>query len=157
MMIDELLRQLGDLVLGSVPTMILFVLLVLAYRFVLYGPLMRMLAERRERTQGAVEKAHAAIAAADAKSQEYEAKLRAARAEIFHRREQRLQQWNAQRESALASAREAARERVATARASIEGEADAARRQIEASVDQLAWQILRVVLPTDVTNAEGVR
>src|SRR5271170_7360939 len=156
-MIDELLRQLGDLVLGSVPTMILFVFLVLAYRFVLYRPLMRTLAERRERTLGALEKAHAAIAAADAKSQEYEAKLRAARAEIFHRREERVKQWNAQRESALASAREAARERVATARASIEGEADAARRQIEASVDQLAWQILRVVLPTDVTNAEGVR
>jgi len=156
-MIDELLRQLSDLVLGSVPTMILFVLLVLAYRFVLYGPLMRTLAERRERTLGAVEKAHAAIAAADAKSQEYEAKLRAARAEIFHRREQRLQQWTAQRETALASAREAARERVATARTAIEVEADAARRQIEASVDQLARQILRVVLSPDVINAEGVR
>ena len=154
-MIDELLRQLGDLVLGSVPTMILFVLLVLAYRFVLYGPLMRTLAERRERTLGAVEKAQAAIAAADAKSQEYEAKLRAARAEIFHRRELRLQQWNAQRESALASAREAARERVAAARTVLEAEAAAARRQIEASVDQLAGQILRVVLPPDVINAEG--
>jgi len=156
-MIDELLRQLGDLVLGSVPTMILFVLLVLAYRFVLYGPLMRTLAERRERTLGAVEKAQAAIAAADAKSQEYEAKLRAARAEIFHRRELRLQQWNAQRESALASAREAARERVAAARTVLEAEAAAARRQIEASVDQLAGQILRAVLPPDVINAEGVR
>ena len=118
-MIDELLRQLGDLVLGSVPTMILFVFLVLAYRFVLYRPLMRTLAERRERTLGALEKAHAAIAAADAKSQEYEAKLRAARAEIFHRRELRLQQLNAQRESALVSAREASRERVVAARAAL--------------------------------------
>ena len=156
-MIDELLRQLGDLVLGSVPTMILFVLLVLAYRFMLYGPLMHTLAERRERTLGAVEKAHAAIAAADAKSQEYEAKLRAARAEIFHRRELRLQQLNAQRESALVSAREASRERVVAARAALEAEAAAARRQFESSVDQLAGQILRVVLPPDVINAEGVR
>ena len=60
---DELLRQLDELVLGSVPTIIIFVGLVLAYRFVLYRPLMRTLAERRERTQGAIEKAHAAIAA----------------------------------------------------------------------------------------------
>jgi len=156
-MIDELLRQLGDLVLGSVPTMILFVFLVLAYRFVLYRPLMRTLAERRERTLGALEKAHAAIAAADAKSQEYEAKLRAARAEIFHRRELRLQQLNAQRESALVSAREASRERVVAARAALEAEAAAARRQFESSVDQLAGQILRVVLPPDVINAERVR
>src|SRR5271170_6732837 len=119
-MIDELLRQLGDLALGSVPTMILFVLLVLAYRFVLYGPLMRTLVERRERTQGAIEKAHAAIAAADAKSQEYEARLRAARAEIFRRREERVKQWNAQRESALVSARLAAEERVDAARTAME-------------------------------------
>jgi len=154
---DELLRQLDELVLGSVPTIIIFVGLVLAYRFVLYRPLMRTLAERRERTQGAIEKAHAAIAAADAKSQEYEARLRAARAEIFHRREERVKQWNAQRESALVSARLAAEERVDAARVAIEAEAEAARRQIEASVDQLAGQILRVILPSEVMNAEEAR
>jgi len=156
-MVDELLRQLGDLVLGSVPTMILFVLLVLAYRFLLYKPLMRTLAERRELTLGAVEKAHAAIAAADAKSQEYEAKLRAARAEIFHRREQRLQQWNAQRDAALAAARQAAQERVAAARQAIEAETASARHQIESSVDQLAGQILKAILPPELASAEGAR
>jgi F-type H+-transporting ATPase subunit b len=154
---DELLRQLDELVLGSVPTIIIFVGLVLAYRFVLYRPLMRTLAERRERTQGAIEKANAAIAAADAKSQEYEARLRAARTEIFHRREERVKKWNAQRESALVSARLAAEERVDAARVAIEAEAAAARRQIEASVDQLAGQILRVILPSDVMNAEEAR
>jgi F-type H+-transporting ATPase subunit b len=154
---DELLRQLDELVLGSVPTIIIFVGLVLAYRFVLYRPLMRTLAERRERTQGAIEKAHAAIAAADAKSQEYEARLRAARAEIFHRREERVKQWNAQRESALVSARLAAEERVDAACVAIEAEAAAARHQIEASVDQLVGQILRVILPSDVMNAEEAR
>jgi F-type H+-transporting ATPase subunit b len=156
-MVDELLRQLGDLALGSVPTIIIFVLLVIAYRFVLYGPLMRTLAERRERTIGAVEKAHAAIAAADAKSQEYEARLRAARAEIFHRRELRLQQWSAQRDSALAAARQAAQERVSAARQAIEAEAAAARRQVEASAGQLAEQIMRAVLPSELASAEGVR
>jgi F-type H+-transporting ATPase subunit b len=155
-MVDQLLRQLGDLMLGSVPTMIIFLVLVLSYRFVLYGPLVRTLAERRERTLGAVEKAHAAIAAADAKSQEYEAKLRAARAEIFRQREQRVQQWNAQRDSALASARLAAHERVNVARSGIEAEAAEARKQIESSVDKLAGQILKAVLPQDAA-AEGVR
>jgi F-type H+-transporting ATPase subunit b len=155
-MVDQLLRQLGDLMLGSVPTMIIFLVLVLSYRFVLYGPLVRTLAERRERTLGAVEKAHAAIAAADAKSQEYEAKLRAARAEIFRQRELRVQQWNAQRDSTLASARMVAHERVNVARAGIEAETAEARKQIESSVDKLAGQILKAVLPQDAT-AEGVR
>lgn len=153
-MVDELLRQLGDLVLGSVPTMIIFLALVVAYRFILFGPLVKMLAERRARTTGAVESAHAAIAQADAKSQEYEAKLRAARAEIFHQRELRVQQWTAQKEAALATARLSAQERVAHARSMIEAEAAAARQQIENSAAQLAAQVLQVVLPT---RAEGVR
>jgi F-type H+-transporting ATPase subunit b len=156
-MVDQLLRQIGDLVLGSLPTIILFVFLLFAYRFLLYKPLMRTLAERRERTIGAVEKAHAAIAAADAKTQEYEAKLRAARAEIFHRRELRIQQWNAQRDSALAAARQAAHERVAAGRAAIEAEAAEARHHIEASAGALAEQIIRAVLPSELASAEGVR
>jgi len=156
-MVDELLRQLGDLVLGSIPTIIIFVFLVIAYRVLLYRPLMRTLAERRERTLGAIEKAKAAIAAADAKSQEYEAKLRAARAEIFHRRELRLREWNAQREAALAAARQAAQERVTAARTAIEAEASEAREHIESTADQLAAQIMRAVLPAELTAAEGAR
>jgi F-type H+-transporting ATPase subunit b len=153
-MMDELLRQLGDLLLGSVPTMIIFLILVLAYRFILHGPLLKVLAERREMTAGAKERAHAAIAAADAKSQEYEAKLRAARAEIFKAREQRMQQWNAQREKAIESARLAAHERIQAARQSIEAEADLARQRVESLADQLAGQILQAILPA---GAEGVR
>jgi F-type H+-transporting ATPase subunit b len=146
-MLDELLRQLGELVLGSVPTMIIFLLIVFAYRFILYGPLVKTLAERRARTVGAVEAAHAAIAQADARSQEYEAKLRAARAEIFHKRELRVQQWNAQKDAALASTRLTAQERVAEARAGMEAEAAAARHQIENAAGQLAAQVLQAVLP----------
>ncbi|GGH13686.1 hypothetical protein GCM10011586_33730 [Silvibacterium dinghuense] len=134
--------------------MIIFLILVLAYRFVLYGPLKRVLAERRNRTTGAVEKAHAAVAAADGKSQEYEARLRAARAEILRAREQRVQEWNAQRDKALGAARLATQERVATARQGIEQESASARQKIESSTDQLAAQILQAVLPA---RAEGVR
>ncbi|MBT9332835.1 F0F1 ATP synthase subunit B family protein [Paracidobacterium acidisoli] len=152
---DDLLRQLGDLLLGAVPTIIIFVFLVLAYRWIVYRPLLRTLAARREHTVGAVEKAHAAIAAADARTQEYEAKLRAARAEIFRRREQRVQQWNAERESALASARSAAQERVRQAHGAIEAQAAGAREEIEATADQLAAQVLAAVLPSQAVVAEG--
>jgi F-type H+-transporting ATPase subunit b len=153
-MADGLLRQLGDLLLGSVPTIIIFLVLVVAYRYILFGPLTRTLARRRELTAGAIEKAHAAVSAADAKSQEYEAKLRAARAEIFRSREQRVQQWNAERDKALEAARLAAHERVNTARNSIHAEAEAARRHIEATADALAGQILQAILPA---QAEGAR
>jgi F-type H+-transporting ATPase subunit b len=154
---NEILHQLGDLALGSVPTMIIFLILVGAYQILVYRPLSRTLAERRARTTGAVEKAHIAIAAADAKAQEYEAKLRAARAEIFRHRDQRIQQWNAERESALASARLAAQERVRVAETALETQAVDARKQIEGSTEQLAAQILQAILPAGVAPAESAR
>jgi F-type H+-transporting ATPase subunit b len=154
---DRILHQLGDLLVGSVPTAIIFVLLVVAYRFLLYAPLTRTLAERRERTHGAIEKAVDAIAAADAKSQEYEAKLRAARAEIFRHREQMIQHWNVERDRALSSARLAAQERVRAAEATLKAQAEEARKEIEASTEQLAAQILQAILPAEVAPVESVR
>ena len=76
---DEILQQLGGLVLGSVPTMVLFILLVAAYGLLVRRPLDRVLAERRARTSGAVEQARSAIAAAEAETTEYEDKLRRAK------------------------------------------------------------------------------
>ncbi len=102
---DQILNQLGELVLGSVPTMILFILLVAAYGLLVRRPLDRVLAERRARTSGAVEQARKAIAAAEAETAAYEEKLRAAKAEIFQARDQKLKQWNAEREAALAQVR----------------------------------------------------
>src|SRR5271168_1198326 len=109
---DQTLHQLGGLLLGSVPTIFLFLLIVILYRFLVYGPLTRVLNERRERTEGAIEQAHAAIAAAAAKTQEYEAQLRAARSKIFQARQQRQQQWNRERDSAIAEAQEVAQRQI---------------------------------------------
>lgn len=153
----EILHQLGDLIIGSIPTMILFVLLVLAYRVILYRPLMRTLAERRERTEGAVGRAADAIAAADAKSQEYEARLRAARAEIFRHREHLVQQWNKERDNALATARLAAQEHVRAAQTALNAQSADARRQIEGSTEQLASQILQAILPAGMASVESAR
>lgn len=144
---DELLRQIGDLALGSVPTLILFIILILAYRFILYGRLMKVRAERRERTAGAVEKSRLAIAQADLRSQEYEAKLRAARADLIRRREQRVQQWNADRETSVNAARVAAQEKVRAAQLALAAQTADARRQMEQSVGDLATQVLAAVLP----------
>jgi len=144
---DEILKQLGGLVLGSVPTMILFLLLVVAYGYLVRRPLDRILAERRARTTGAVEQARGAISEAEAKTAEYEEKLRKARAEIFTAREQRLKQWGAEREQALAEARTATSEKVQAAKAEIEQSVAVARRQIEGMSAELSDQIMRAVMP----------
>ena len=95
-------------------------MLVVAYGFLVRRPLDRVLAERRARTTGAVEQARDAISAAEAKTADYEDKLRKARAEIYGAREKRLKQWQAERDQALAEARAATAEKVQAAKGEIE-------------------------------------
>jgi F-type H+-transporting ATPase subunit b len=125
----------------------LFFLVVIFYQFLVYRPLMRVLNERRERTEGAIEQAHAAIAAAAAKTQEYEAQLRAARARIFQARQKKQEEWNHARDRAIAEAHEAAQRQIEDAKTSLQVQSNAARQTIEASVDDLAGEILRAILP----------
>jgi F-type H+-transporting ATPase subunit b len=151
----EILHQLGGLVLGSVPTMVFFLLLVAAYGQLVRKPLDKTLAERRALTTGAVEKARGAIAAAEAEATVYEEKLRSARSEIMAARERKLQQWQAERDQAVEGARAAAQARVNAARQEIQGMSVSARKQIEESTAQLSEQILRAVLPAGTKFSEA--
>jgi F-type H+-transporting ATPase subunit b len=144
---DDILRQLGTLFVGSVPTMILFLLLLGCYTVLMHRPLQRVLAERRERTAGAVERAEAAMAIADAKAQEYEARLRAARVEIQAARERQIAAWSAARDQAVTGAREAAQTRVRAARKALDLEAERSRASLESHIDELAEAILATVVP----------
>ena len=92
----EILSQLGGLLLGAVPTAIFFILLILAYGFLVRRPLRRTLDERRARTIGAVEQARGAIAAAEAETTAYEEKLRAARAQLLALREKQIERLQAE-------------------------------------------------------------
>ena len=133
----EILHQLGSLIVGSIPTMILFILLVIAYAFLVRRPLGRTLEQRRSRTVGAVDQARRAIAAAEAETAVYEDKLRAARQELLAERERHLRERQAERDGALTMAREQAGERIRAAKAEIESSAETARRQIEGAVSEL--------------------
>ena len=133
--------------LGAIPTMLLFVVLVTAYQILVQRPLRRTLAERRALTEGAIENAHKAIAQAEAKAAEYSEKLRLARAEIFKMREQRAKQRNAERETALDAARKATGAKVNQAKVEIDGEAERARQVIQGLAGELANQVVQAVLP----------
>ncbi len=151
----DILNQLGGLLLGAVPTIVLFILLVIAYNLLVQGPLEKTLAERRARTTGAVEQARGAIAAAEAETAVYEDKLRAARAEVLAERDKRLQALQAEKDSALRDTRESVQARVRNEKADIEASAEAARRQIEDAVAQLSDSVLRAVLPKGASLAEA--
>ena len=144
---DQTLHQLEGLLLGSVPTIFLFLLIVILYRLLVYGPLTRVLNERRERTEGAIEQAKAAMAAAAAKTQEYEAQLRAARSKIFQARQLKQQQWTRERDNAIAEAHAAAQRQVEEAKSALQVQTDASHATIKDSIDELAKEILAAILP----------
>jgi F-type H+-transporting ATPase subunit b len=144
---EEIGQQIGTFLIGAVPTVVLFIVLVLAYQFLVQGPLTATLKQRRARTEGAIEDAHKAIAQAEARAAEYAAKLRLARAEVYKVREQRVKQGNAERDAALEAARKAAALKVTQARAELDAEAAQARLAIQASAGDLANRVVRAVLP----------
>jgi len=151
---DEILNQLGGLILGSVPTIGFFLILIVAYGFLVRRPLDKVLAERHARTTGAIEQARGAMSAAEAETAVFEDKLRSARAEIFQARDAKLKSWAAERDQALEVARAQTQDKVRVARQGIEESAVAARQQIESFAGELSAQILKAIVPKGPSNTE---
>jgi F-type H+-transporting ATPase subunit b len=143
---DQTLRQLGELLLGSVPTVILLALLYALYATIVHKPLRRVLEERRSKTEGAVEKSRADIAAAEARTSEYEQRLREARATLFRAQEARRKAALDARTAALNEARDKAQAQVRAAKSDIQKDRDAAQSGLQKEVQALAAEIMRRVL-----------
>ncbi|MFZ0868868.1 MAG: ATP synthase F0 subunit B [Candidatus Sulfotelmatobacter sp.] len=143
---DQTLRQLGELLLGSVPTVILLTLLYALYATIVHKPLRRVLEERRSKTEGAIEKSRADIAAAEARTSEYEQRLREARATVFRAQEARRKAALDARTAALNEARDKAQAQVQAAKADIQKDRDAAQSGLQKDVQALAAEIMRRVL-----------
>jgi F-type H+-transporting ATPase subunit b len=153
---NEIFGQLGGLLLGSVPTIIFVILLFGTYTAVVHKPLTKVLAERHSRTEGAIEKARADIAQAEARTADYEQRLREARMTIFKSQEAHRQQALEARAEAVAEARTRAQAQVEQARAAIEQDKKAAQTGLEAESGMLATAIIRIVLePAGQSPAGG--
>jgi len=143
---EQTLRQLGELLLGAVPTVILLATVYFLYTVIVHKPLMAVLAERRNRTEGAVEKARADIAAAEARTADYEQRLREARLKIFKNQEARRQQAMQSRAEAAAQARARSQQQVAEARSALDQDKQFALSTLQAEAGRLASEIVRTVL-----------
>lgn len=143
---DQTLKQLGELLLGSVPTVILLAILYALYTVIVHKPLKRVLEERHSKTEGAVEKSKADIAAADARTSEYEQNLREARAAVFRAQEAKRQAALQARTNAVTEARNKAQLQVQAAKADIERDRAVAEKGLHAEAAALAQEIMRRVL-----------
>jgi len=152
---DETLRQIGGLLLGSIPTVICFLLLYGLYTVLVHKPLARVLSERRARTQGAIEKARADVASAEARTAEYEQRLRETRMALFKAQEVRRAKASQARAAAIADARQRAQHQINQARTEIESEKTVARGLLEAEAGRLAAEIIRTILEPTLAQAGG--
>ncbi len=143
---DQTLQQLGELLLGAVPTVILMGLLYALYTTIVHKPLRRVLGERRNKTEGAIEKSRADIAAAEARTSEYEQRLREARAAVFRAQESKRQAALQARTQAVHDARTKAQAQVQAAKDGIESDRVAAERSLQGEAATLAQEIVRRVL-----------
>lgn len=142
----SLQKALGELLLSAVPTIILFAILLASYRSLVHNPLIKVLAERHEKTAGAVAKAKADIAAAEAKTADYEQRLREARLAVLKTQETRRQKVMEARAAAITEARKQAQVQIASARKAIGDDAVNAKGGLQQQGESLAAEVIRAVL-----------
>lgn len=143
---DAILRQIGELLVSSIPTIIALLIVWAGYRFIVYGKLKQVLEQRRALTQGAVERAQKEIAAAEQRTLEYEQRVREARTQIFRAQQANRQRIMEERNAALAEARKQAGETARQARTALEKDMAAAKTTLEQQAHVLADRVIETVL-----------
>ncbi len=143
---DAILHQLGELLLKAIPTFLLVVLLSFYLKSVFFKPLEKVLKQRYDATEGARKLAEESMKRAAAKTQEYEAALQSARAELYQAQEKAHKQLQDQAAAQIAEARKQAESTVEQAKRQIAGEAEAAKASLARESDALAEQISDAIL-----------
>lgn len=143
---DKTLHDLGAILLKAVPTFILLLILNVYLRTMFFKPLQAVLQKRRQATEGAREAAEASQKAAAERTVEYEAKLRAARSDIYREQEQMRQRWLAEQTQQVEEAHQKTRELVQTAKHQLDQELAFARKELSQTASDLADQISTTLL-----------
>jgi F-type H+-transporting ATPase subunit b len=150
---EQTLHALAGILQKAVLTVGLLLVLHFYLKAMLFGPLEKVLKERDQLTKGARKAAEQSLAAADQKTQEYEAKLREARAEVYKEQEETRRRWIEDQASQAVQARERNAAAVRKAREEIVAEAAAARRSLTESSGVLADEIATAVLAGRASEA----
>ena len=143
---EATLHALGGILLKAVPTFLLIVLLHFYLKGVFFKPLQKVLRQRYEATEGARKLAAESLDRAAAKTAEYEAAMRAARAEIYQAHEQLHKRLQEGESAQLTAARRRAEAAVAEAKTQLSGDVEAAKARLALESDRLANQIAESIL-----------
>lgn len=154
---QEMVHQLGDLVLQAVPTVLIILLFYFILRGLFFKPLLKVMAERDARTFGAEKAAELAQAAAAEREKRYQEALKHARAQVYVEQEATRKKLLDERTELIRQARAAAVAEVAAAKERISGEFAAARGDLLTTVAQLSTEIASRILPSLPRRPGGSR
>ena len=143
---DVILRDLGGILLRAVPTFLLVIFLHFYLKAVFFRPFREVLHRRYEATIGARKLADQALERASQKTAEFEAAMRAAKAQIYPRQEQLHKQLQDRQSTELQAARKQAEQLVAQARAELAKDIEAAKAGLGQESELLANQIADSIL-----------
>jgi F-type H+-transporting ATPase subunit b len=115
-----------------------------------FRPLEQVLKKRYEATEGARKLAEESLAKAAAKTEEYEAAMRAARGEVYQELGQLRRQLQDERAAAIEAARRQSEEQIAKAKAELEKEVAVLKQSLAGGSDALATQIAQSILRRSV-------
>jgi F-type H+-transporting ATPase subunit b len=143
---DAILHGLGGILLKAVPTFLLVILLHFYLKGFFFKPFERVLHKRYEATEGARKMAELSLQKAAAKTAEYEAAVRVAKAEVYHAQEKLHKELQEQQAEELQAARKQAEELVKSAKAGLAREVEAAKASLGRESELLANQIAETIL-----------
>jgi F-type H+-transporting ATPase subunit b len=143
---EATLHALSLILLKAIPTFLLLILLHFYLKYMFFKPLEKVLRARYEATQGAQQRAAESLQKAADRTAEYEAALRAARAEVYQSQEQLNRRLQEDHAAQIQVAREQADVALQEAREQLAGEILEAKAGLAAQSDALAGQIADVIL-----------
>ena len=143
---DQILQPLAGILLKSIPTIVLLLILYFYLKAMLFKPLNRVRKQREDLTAGKRRAADQSLKDAERKIQEYEAKMRDARAEVYREQEVTRTQWLADQTAQVDGARERTGTATASAKQQLEAEIAAARQSLLETSGTLADEIATALL-----------
>ncbi len=143
---DQLLQNLGGLLVNGMPTFILLLILAACVKYLYLKPLDKVLAQRYALTEGARKAAEESLRNADSRVSEYEAALSRARTGIYQEQSEFLRTLQSEQAERVAAARAEADARIVAAKAAIAADAQAARESLDVQSDALATRIADSIL-----------
>ena len=143
---EQTIQALGGILLKAIPTVGLLIFLHFYLKYMLFRPLERVMREREELTDGARKSAEKSLQEAARKSEDFEAKMRDARSQVYKEQEDTRRRWLEDQASQLDQARARSEASVKAARQAVAAEADAARKNLAQTSAALAEEIADTLL-----------